>query len=473
MNERKTLKDIFRVVTSNIISLTSAILVGFILPKITTVTDFGYYKTFTLYVTYLGLLHFGFCDGIYLKYSGRDFTELNNAKFRFFCSFFYLMEFVVSLVLIGVSLFFVPEDLRLIVLGLAVYSFFHLCCSFYRLILEATSQFKISSFRITIYALLRVIGLAGFWFYSAQWGTFISYKLIVAFTIGLEFFLAAWMFYYLRKITNGSRLSYCEGIKEVPYIFGLGIPLLITNLMSTFLLVLDRQFVNILFPKDVYAVYAFAYSLLALVTTTTSAVATVLFPRLKKATESNLKESYTILVTVILVVVFAGLLMYFPLCEFINWYLPKYKGSLIIFRIIFPGLAVSSAVTVVMYNYYKVLDLTVKFLKISLFIILFSVGANYLAYEFFHTTTSISMASIVVMLLWYVWSERYFVKLYLVSWVRNLLYMLMMMTGFYLVTEIESAVIGFFAYFSLFLLLTVLFHHSTLKRIGRMYGVGA
>ena len=112
MKEKSTLKDIIKVITGNLVSLLSAIFVAFIFPKITSLTDFGYYKTFTLYISYVGLLHFGFCDGIYLKYAGKDSKQLYGDKFRFFCLFIICMEFAISIILILFSSFFVVEDMK-------------------------------------------------------------------------------------------------------------------------------------------------------------------------------------------------------------------------------------------------------------------------------------------------------------------------------------------------------------------------
>ena len=91
--EKKNLLDILRVVVSNLLSLISGVLVAFLLPKIIGLSDYGYYKTFTLYATYVGLFHFGIEDGIYLIYGGKDYEELNKIDFRFYTRFLFVLEF--------------------------------------------------------------------------------------------------------------------------------------------------------------------------------------------------------------------------------------------------------------------------------------------------------------------------------------------------------------------------------------------
>ena len=65
----KFIQNFIVVLISNGLTILSGILVGFIIPKIMGVTDYGYYKTFTLYSSYIGLFHFGFIDGIYLYFA--------------------------------------------------------------------------------------------------------------------------------------------------------------------------------------------------------------------------------------------------------------------------------------------------------------------------------------------------------------------------------------------------------------------
>lgn len=449
----KTLKDIAKVVASNIISLVSGILVAFLLPKITTVSDFGYYKTFTLYVSYIGLLHFGFCDGVYLMYGGWNYEDLPLDVFRMYFKVLTVMETAVTIAIIVVTGCVLPDDLHFIFYCLALYSLFHIYSSYYQLVSQATSRFNEFSLRTIIYSVLRFLGLVVLWIYAKLSSSFVSYEYYVGILVVLEIALAIWYFNTYFAISFGKSVSIRENKHSIVSIYKLGFPLLITNLASTFLLTLDRQFVNILFSKEDYAIYAFAYSMLSLVTTTTSAVATVLFPKLKRSSERELENTYSRLIATILIVVYAGLIVFFPLKWFVNWFLPQYSSSIIIFRVIFPGLAISSAITIVMYNYYKVLNKTTLFLKISIGILLLSGIANYVAYKLFGTTVSISIASIITMMVWYVISERLFVKRYSIKWVKNIVYLLIMMLGFYGITTIENILLSGILYLVFFVIM--------------------
>ena len=99
MNRKKNIfYNILKVSLSNIFKLIAGILVGFLLPKLIGVTDYGYYKTFTLYASYVGLFHFGLADGIYLKFGDKNYEELNKKDFRYYSQFYFIVELIISIV---------------------------------------------------------------------------------------------------------------------------------------------------------------------------------------------------------------------------------------------------------------------------------------------------------------------------------------------------------------------------------------
>ena len=61
---KKNFKDILMVTISNFTTILAGVVTGFIIPKILNVEDYGLYKTFTLYSSYIGLLSLGIVYGI-------------------------------------------------------------------------------------------------------------------------------------------------------------------------------------------------------------------------------------------------------------------------------------------------------------------------------------------------------------------------------------------------------------------------
>ena len=84
MSGNSTLKNIVKVSLSNLCIVISGVFVGFLIPKVLGVEEYGYYKIFTLYATYIGIFSFGISEGVYLKYSGIEYSRLNKQKIRCF-----------------------------------------------------------------------------------------------------------------------------------------------------------------------------------------------------------------------------------------------------------------------------------------------------------------------------------------------------------------------------------------------------
>ena len=462
---KRTIKDIIKVSLSNILKLLAGVLVGFLLPKVIGVTDYGYFKTFTLYASYVGLLHFGFADGIYLLYGGKNYEELERSSFRLFSSFLILLELIIAVIGGFVALLFLQGELKFIFICLAVYLLSANITNYYQIISQATSRFNELSLRTVIQSILTCIAIVSLWIIYKLDDNLLSYRIYTLIFVAINIFLTLWYIYTYRDITFGKKKPYYEDKNALFSFFKIGFPLLFANLCSTFILTIDRQFVNILFDTDTYAVYAFAYNMLALITTALAAISTVLYPTLKRTSKETLKNNYSFLMRMILIIVFACLLVYFPLKWFVPWFLPKYIDSLPIFRIILPGLAVSSAITIVMHNYYKTEGKELMFFVKSIIILVLSGIANFVAYLIFKTTISISIASIVVMIIWYVLIEEYFIREYKIKWLKNFAYLLIMAAGFYLITMWDSWWATMLVYLALFVVVTCLFYWNDINFI--------
>lgn len=463
VDNRKTLIEILKVSISNIVVLMSGVLVGFLLPKVVGVTDYGYYKTYTLYATYVGMFHFGIIDGIYLKYGGCEFSSLDRNKFKFYSKVFMVIETSISLCFYILSYIYLNGEYQFIFMFLGIYLMFHNITVYYQGISQATSRFTELSSRNIIQSILICIAVIGLFFAQKFFEINISYRMYIVLYTLIIAALTVWYIYTYRSIIFGrSGESYW---KDIPEFVLAGFPLMLANLCSSLILTLDRQFVNALFDTDTYAVYAFAYNMLSLVTTAISAISTVIYPKLKQMNGKALQKQYTDLISTIVSLVFGCLLIYFPLVLFVDWFLPKYSDSLIIFRIIFPGLAISSAITIVMHNYYKVLGVNLIFFIKSIAVLVVSALSNYVAYKIFRTTIAISVASIATMIFWYLLVEYYFIRRYRIKWLKNFLYVLAMMSMFYLITSIQNIYIGFTIYFIMYLIITLLFNLKMLKQL--------
>ena len=456
MKKQGTVKSIIEVTISNITTILAGIVVGMLLPKLISVEDYGWYKTFTLYTTYVGFFSLGIIDGIVLRHGGDDYENLDRPLFRSYFRWYGIIHACFFAALLIGAIIIKDPNYAFVCVMLALYLVAANFSGYFQQISQITQRFKEYSARKIIYSGLKILSVLLLYLFLL-FKVDPNYKIYLLIYMISEYVLTFWYMYTYRDLILGEAEALSTTWNDIIKLSKIGFPLLFANLCSTLILSLDRQFVSILFDTETYAKYSFAYNMLSLVTVAMSAISTVLYPTLKRTTKETLKETYCSLISIISLIVFAAIAVYYPLCIFVNWFLPKYAESLPIFRIVFPGLALSSSITVIMHNYYKTLGKNIIYFKKSIIVLAVSGTANAIAYYFFRTTEAISIASIVTMLFWYLFIEQFFVKEFRYSRYKNFLYLVVMMAIFYLTSAIPNYYIAFIAYLVAYVVATWLF----------------
>lgn len=399
----KFIKNFLSVLVSNITTVLSGILVGFVLPSILSVEDYGYYKTFTLYVTYLGLFSLGMIDGIVLKYGGLNYEQLKKEHFRAYFRWYLIIHIIVSVVLSGL-LPFLKHDYQINILIMLIINMFALnTIGYFRQISEITQRFREYSIIKVIQSLFTILSVVIIYIFAKPFHTYVNYLGYMIIVVCGNICISLWYIILYKELVFGKSDSLTKTLPDVKLLMHNGIPLMLANLCSTLILTIDRQFVNILFDNRTYAIYAFAYNLLAMLTVATSAVSTVLYPSLKRTSRDKSTDVFPTLVSVSLTMLYTILVVFFPLTKIINAFLPNYVDSINIFRIIFPGLPVTSTITVIIHNYYKMRGESTDYFRKSILILAVSALANVIAFTIFRSTVSISVASVIVIQIWFLY----------------------------------------------------------------------
>lgn len=151
--------------------------------EIFSVSDYGFYKVFTLYAVYTALLHFGFVDGILLKLSGKSYNELDFSEMRTYTRFFIAFETCISLLMMAICLIFLHGDYLFIAAMLAVNMVFVNATTYYQFISQAVQRFGEYSAKSLIASVAKFLFVSGLFvaFYFGKAG--ISYRVYL---IGLN-----------------------------------------------------------------------------------------------------------------------------------------------------------------------------------------------------------------------------------------------------------------------------------------------
>ena len=464
-SSNKMVFDLLKVILSNTTVLASSIITALIIPKLMGASNYGYYKVYTLYMSYTALFHFGFVDGVLLKHAGQEYDTLDKKTFRLNTKFYIAFQAVVSMIIAFISVLLFSGVYRFVVFAIAVDTFSTNVTTYYQFISQSTMRFNELSKRKILYAVFKLCatGLI-ILLYRVGYISEVPCQLYIGASIFINATLMLWYVFTYRDITFGARNNFRESRKSLRDYFATGIALTLAFQVANLVLSLDQQFVSLLFDSKTYGIYAFAYSILNMATTVMGAASMVLLPNLKRRGVDTIKQDMPTGIAVVSIMVFAGHLFYYPLNIFVKYVLPEYLPSLVYFRIIFPGLALSSSISAIMFNYYKVLNKQRRYCLICVFVLVLSVALNAIAYWIFRTPESISAMSIITLVVWYISTIRDFVKQYNVKWIKELLYILAMGGGFYIITGVvgNEFVIGVVLYLMLYFILTLFLYHKLL-----------
>lgn len=463
---KKIGKNIIKVAVSNLFTILAGVLVGFVIPKMMGTTDYGYYKIFTLYLIYVGLFHFGFVDGIYLVFGGKNYDELDKKKFRTYSKFFLIFQSIISLIITIIALCFVNYDYGFIFTFIGISLIFSNIITYYQYISQITGRFNELSIVNIVKSLLTIIAVMGlFVLYKMEIITYLQYQTYTIISTIILFLIAMYYLCKYKDITFGESYKIKDEKKELLSFFKIGIPLLVANLVLNFILNVDRQFVSLLFPTETYAVYAFAYNMLSLITVAISAIATVLYPTIKRFDEEQLKNNYNFFIALISFVSAVCLAAYFPLYFIVEYFLIDYFDSLLVFRIILPGLLLTTNITVIMFNYYKSLDKSKLFFIISVIAFVLAIISDLIVYLIFKSYIAITIVSIAVMFIWYIICDFFILKRFKgVKFINNYLFVILIMIAFYLSTAVNNLWIGLGIYLLSGLIITVLCQFDLVKK---------
>lgn len=425
-----TIRSFSVVFLNNLVSLVRGIIVAILVPRLLSVEGYADYKVFTLYASYIGLLHFGFVDGICVKFAGKNICEIGEGRLRLYTRILLAMEATCSIGLLGIVALCVPNEMKMILSFVAVDIFLHNMVSYFSSIFQITMQFKkytAVGMAMNIFQILSVgILFVTYVMNCASSAVYISLfmfcnVLTLVCSIALE-----------PKIIFGPADFLKNEAETIREMFAQGVPLLIAGIVATLILNIDRQFVSILFSKSDFAMYSFAYSMMSLITTLITSVSIVLYPTLKKTGVEQIAKNYQNICEGIELVVFAAFLMMIPLCGFVLWFLPTYKGSLSVLIYVCPSVVMMSLLQIVIINYYKTLEKTQVYFKYSIFALVISFLMNALFYYLFRSMQAIAVATVLSCLAWFLMCNASIAKMLNIKTGRMIISISYLLVAYYI-----------------------------------------
>lgn len=339
--------------TSNILATLISMIVTLIVPKLIGVESYGYFQLYMLYITFLGIFHFGLVDGIYLRIGGKRYSELNSNDFSNEFLIFEILEVTVSILGIIVTLLFVPDaDKAFVLVSSAICLVIYNSDIFIQFILLATSQMKryslfIIADRLTYFILLVVLLFMGI----------TSYKQLIFIDLLARFLILLIAIKKNKNLLLNFKFPLTGVIRLIKIDINSGYKVTLGGIAGIFITGIVRFFIENRWGIRVFGQVSLSFTLSNLLMVFVNAISLVIFPVLKTTSNTQLPKMYIQLRTVLMVVLLGCLVFYAPVASLIGLWLPKYADSLNYLALMFPMVIFNSKTAMLITTYLKSLRL--------------------------------------------------------------------------------------------------------------------
>ncbi len=346
---------------SNLVSLLISALVVLVVPKLIGVEEYGYWQLYLFYTSYVGFLHFGWNDGVYLRCGGKDYDKIDK---KLLFSQYHML--VISQLLIGMSIallavFFVRDPERMFIFQMTA-----LCLvivnSRYMLLflLQATNRIK-GYAQITILDRVTYLGLV---LVLLAFGVR-EYKLMIVADLAGKFISLLFAMYSCRDIVFRRLSDFYFSFRETFLNISVGIKLMFSNIASKFVLGFVKFGIERSWDVATFGKVSLTLSVSNLVMLFINAIGLVMYPVLRRTREEKLSEIYTTMRDLLMVLLLGALVVYYPLKSTLSKWLPDYADSLNYMGMLFPIMVFEGKMSLLINTYLKALRMEKRILVVN------------------------------------------------------------------------------------------------------------
>lgn len=377
---RKFLANISYTVLSNGLSLLISAVIITIVPKFISVENYGYLQLYIFYASYVGFMHFGWNDGIYLRYGGADFEKLD--KNLFFSQFYSLVIFqlILGFILYLITARCINDAEKLFIIRMTLLVMVVENSKVMLLyIMQITSRIKeyAQTIIITRVIYLTQVLLLILGFHIKDYQPVIISDLLSR-VAGLLF-----ISYNARSIVfrkpSFFRLDFAEILQNLT----VGMKLLSANIFGMLVIGVIRFAIEKVWGIAVFGQVSLALSLSNIAMVFINAISIVLYPTLCRYGRDKLKKEFLWLDEAINIVLSCALFLYYPILFFLKNWLEEYTLSIHYIGILFPIILFECKNSLLLSTYMKSLRLESIILKTNLAALLTSIFFTYLFVHMF------------------------------------------------------------------------------------------
>ncbi len=386
------IKNMSYTITSNLISLIVSTLVVLIIPKVIGVEEYGYWQLYIFYSSYVGFLHFGWNDGIYLRIGGDEYKNLD--KRLFYSQFIELLitQILIAILIWVVSVTYVVDISQGFILQMVAIAMILSNSRIMLLfILQATNRIqdyaRVTMFDRIIYVLLIVLFLA----LGLR-----HFKIMILADLLGKFLSLVFSMIYCKDIVFHKMSDFYLTINEVITNINIGIKLMFANIASMLIIGIVRFGIEQTWDVATFGKVSLTLSISHMMMIFINAVGIIMFPILRRTNQEKLANIYSTMRDFLMVILLGFLIIYYPLKTVMAAWLPQYSESLLYMSLIFPMFIYEGKMALLINTYLKALRSEKVILRININSMLLSLVMTYITTQIF---VSLNMAVLNIIIL--------------------------------------------------------------------------
>ncbi len=319
-------------ISANFLNLLISLVVSFIVPKLLGIEEYGYWQLYLFYVGYTGFFHFGLADGIYLRYGGKYYDELDKSLMH---SQIWLLITIEIFIFIGIAVFTIVniENTKrsMIFLTVGLNCILILPRTVLQFILQSTGRIREYARNSIIERILFIILILTFLFLGYQRFEYLILSDILAKTVAL-----IGLCIICRDIVFTKGVKLTSGLHEFWINVSTGSKLLFANIAGMLIIGIVRFGIERNWDVATFGKVSFSLSISNFILTFIAAISVVIFPIIKRSDSGKLQIVYDTLGSLLSGCMLIFLVAFYPIQALLHLWLPHYYEAIQYFSILFP-----------------------------------------------------------------------------------------------------------------------------------------
>lgn len=395
---KNIVKSISASVLANGVNMMFSVLLVLVVPKAVGVVEYSYWQLYTFYASYVGFFHFGWADGIYLKFGGKNYDDLDEKYFNTQFWLLFFMEVIIAIAMVGLASICISDSNKTFII-----SMIGVCCILQlpRVLLQYLMQ---TTNRITEYAKNQILEkvIYAITVISLLIVGIRKYEILIFADLLSKLVTLLCLMYLCRNIVFRKITGVWQGIKAAAQNISIGSKLLLSNIASMLITGVVRNAVENCWSVEVFGRVSLTMTVSNLLMVFIGAVSIVMYPLLKNLSEKTMIVLYSNLRCMLMVPVLGMLLCYYPAKCILSAWLPQYAESLRYMALLFPMCVFESKMSMLITTYLKALRKERSIMKVNImsmsitlmFTILFSYILHHLTLSIALLTFALALRSI-------------------------------------------------------------------------------